>query len=80
MSTTVWFFFLINAIKLPISFSLGMVNPGTMALDLKLIPALILGAVIGRRVFFWIPETCFVKLILLVSLVSSICMMIPLFF
>lgn len=79
MSTLVWFFFLINVTKLPVSYSLGMINPGTLLLDLKLLPALILGALIGRRLFLWIPESIFVKLVLLISLVSALGMMVPLF-
>ena len=79
MSTLVWFFFLINATKLPLSLSLGMINPTTLLLDLKLLPALIFGAIIGRRVFLLIPEAYFVKLVLLISLISAIGMVIPLF-
>ncbi len=61
LGTAAWFFAIVNLSKVPISFSLGLFNRDVLLLDLCLVPAVVLGALLGRwlvphinqRVFDW---------------------------
>jgi uncharacterized protein len=59
LGTGAWFFFVVNLLKLPFSVRLGLVDVGSLRLDLALLPALGVGCVLGvvlirriRRVHF----------------------------
>lgn len=62
VGTAAWYFLLVNLSKVPFSVQLGLISPGSLALDLKLVPVLLIGAVAGRfllrrvsqRAFEWI--------------------------
>jgi uncharacterized membrane protein YfcA len=47
LGTGAWFFLIVNLIKLPFSGKLGLVQPSSLTLDLILVPALAVGAVLG---------------------------------
>ncbi|GAB6984071.1 sulfite exporter TauE/SafE family protein [Nocardioides pyridinolyticus] len=47
IGTGAWFYLVVNVIKLPMSIGLGLITPGTLALDLALVPAMLAGAVLG---------------------------------
>lgn len=71
VGTFAWFFFTVNLIKLPVSLTLGLVQPSRMPLILSLIPAIVAGAVIGRMLIVHIPRPVFEWTILLVALASG---------
>ncbi|GAB3599139.1 sulfite exporter TauE/SafE family protein [Kineococcus gypseus] len=48
LGTGAWFFFLLNLIKLPFSAGLGLVSAESLRLDLLLVPAVVVGALLGR--------------------------------
>lgn len=50
LGTAAWFFAVINLAKLPVSVGLGLIHPGTLLLDLVLIPGVVVGALIGTRI------------------------------
>ena len=86
MGTWAWFFFCMNWTKVPfmcglIFPDLKMITPETLYFDLQLIPAIVVGAVLGQRVYTLIPERYFVKLVLLLNVTPPIYMVFrPLFF
>src|SRR5262249_14900507 len=43
VGTAAWFFFLVNAFKVPFSAGLGLIHPGTLLFNLALSPAVIVG-------------------------------------
>ena len=47
IGTGAWFYLVVNLTKLPVSIVLGLVSPASMALDLLLVPAMLVGAVLG---------------------------------
>jgi uncharacterized protein len=49
LGTGAWFFLVVNLLKVPLSTSLDLITAPTLLLDLWLIPAMLLGAVIGHR-------------------------------
>lgn len=86
MGTNAVFFFLVNTSKIPllmlatgIKTTLGfdpsdaqIITPTTFYLTLILAPGLIAGALLGRRLYFLIPEKIFVPLILTLNFITAI--------
>ena len=72
MGTWAVFFFIVNIMKLPLIAGLGMITPQTLLFDLMLLPGLLIGVLIGRRIFFLVPEKYFVPSILVLNLLVPI--------
>lgn len=64
VGTSAWFFFLINAFKVPFSVGLGLIHGQTLALNAVLSPAILVGMVIGRWLTAHIPQRFFDGLLL----------------
>ena len=64
VGTSAWFFFLINAFKVPFSVGLGLIHGQTLALNAVLTPAILVGMVIGRWLTAHIPQRFFDGLLL----------------
>ena len=80
MATWVWLFCIVNLIKLPISCGLGMINLTTLGfIACNLLPGLLVGVFLGRRLFLWIPEKYFLKVVFVGTLLAVIGMILPLF-
>lgn len=47
LGTAAWFYLIVNAVKLPISVGLGLVTARSIALNVALVPALLVGAAAG---------------------------------
>ncbi|MGL6225571.1 MAG: sulfite exporter TauE/SafE family protein [Thermoguttaceae bacterium] len=85
MGTWVWFFFIVNLIKVPLMLGIlfpnvNMITVETLKFDLMIIPALVLGAIIGRSVYSYIPEKQFVNLVLILNTLPAIEMVLSPFF
>jgi uncharacterized membrane protein YfcA len=72
VGTTAWFFMLINWFKVPFSANLGLINPGSLGLDLALAPAVILGAAAGRAALPYINQRLFENIALVFALLAGI--------
>ncbi|WP_051830644.1 sulfite exporter TauE/SafE family protein [Streptomyces violens] len=72
LGTAAWFFFLVNAFKLPFSAGLGLLTPHTLLLDAALLPALLLGAHLGRRCIPHLNQPLFTRLTLLLTTAAAI--------
>ena len=80
MATWVWLFCIVNLVKLPISCGLGMINPATLGfVAWNLLPGLLVGAFLGRRIFLWIPEKYFLNVVFAGTLLALVGMILPLF-
>jgi len=80
MATWVWLFCIVNLVKLPISCGLGMINSTTLGfLAWDLLPGLLVGVLLGRRLFLWIPEKYFLNVVFAGTLLAVIGMIMPLF-
>lgn len=71
VGTMAWFFFVVNLTKLPVSIGLGLVRPQRIGLVLSLIPALLIGAAIGRAVIRRIDRDLFERLVIGFVIVSA---------
>lgn len=72
VGTMAWFFFAVNLAKLPFSIGLGLVQPSRLLLCLTLVPAVLLGAVIGRAIILRVPRRVFEWVVLAVAGVSGL--------
>lgn len=72
LGTTAWFFFIVNLFKLPFSIGLGLVSPASLLLDALLVPAVLCGTFIGRRVIGRIDRSRFESLVLFFTVVSCV--------
>ena len=72
LGTGAWLFAVFNVVKVPFMVGLGLLTPGSLALDAALVPALLLGALVGRRVIRRIDQALFERLVLVVTVVSSL--------
>ena len=72
IGTVSWFFLIINAIKLPIFASLGMITAETLRFDLKVAPALLVGCAAGRLLLHLLPEKLFQALIMVLAAAAAL--------
>jgi uncharacterized protein len=72
MGTFAWFFFVINAIKVPILVGLGFLNAETLRADLWFAPVVVGGALLGYGIFRRMNEKVFTNVALALSAVASV--------
>ncbi len=72
LGTGAWFFFVVNAFKVPFSVGLGLLDGDTLVLCALLAPAVLLGAVAGRAAIKRIDRARFEQLVVFFTVVSSI--------
>jgi uncharacterized protein len=72
-----WFFFLINLMKLPIYSYRGMIGSHSLLFDLALLPAVALGAVIGRAVMKRLRQGAFETVVLGLTAAAAVLLFIP---
>lgn len=76
LGTTAWFFFMVNVIKLPFSFSLGLLGPETLTLFVFLAPVVIVGAIMGRLVATKLSSKVFDPLVLALTTISALALIV----
>ena len=59
IGTLAWFFFIVNAFKVPFSAGLGLIRADTLWFNLVLVPAVIAGVFGGRWVLHRLPQQVF---------------------
>lgn len=59
IGTGAWYFMLLNLYKVPFSAGIGLINPGSIRINLMLAPMIVVGALIGILVAKRIPEKTF---------------------
>lgn len=72
VGTSAWFFFIVNAFKVPFSIALGLIHGGTLALNAILSPAILAGMFIGRWLTAHIPQRLFDGLLLAFAAVAAL--------
>jgi uncharacterized protein len=71
VGTRSWYFLLLNSFKIPFSFSMGLITPGSLALNAAFIPLLLLGAWIGIKVVRLVDETVFKRCIQTAAIIAA---------
>ena len=72
MGTAACFFFATNLVKLPFSIGLSLVTVDTLRTALVLVPLVLLGAVIGRRLLRSIDQKLFERLVICLTITASL--------
>lgn len=72
VGTLAWFFFLINAFKVPFSAGLGLIRADTLLFNAVLIPAVIAGVFGGRWLLHRLPQRLFNLLMLGFAAVAAL--------
>ena len=72
MGTTAWFFMLVNATKLPIFWTLGMITPQSLGFDLLGLPLIAVGALLGRALLPRLPQRAFNTLALALAVAGAL--------
>lgn len=72
MGTAACFFFATNLVKLPFSIGLSLVTVDTLRTALVLVPLVLLGALLGRRLLRTIKQSVFERLVLVMTVLASL--------
>jgi uncharacterized protein len=72
MGTSAWFYCLINLIKLPFSYSLGLINLSSLGFNLTLLPGVALGALVGQWLLKVVPQLWFERLLLASAALAAV--------
>src|SRR5262249_1806497 len=72
VGTTAWFFFLINAFKVPFSAWLGLIHGSTLLFNLLLSPVILVGLWAGGRMMRRLPQRAFDTLLLAFAALAAL--------
>jgi uncharacterized membrane protein YfcA len=72
LGTTAWFFLIVNAFKVPFTAGLGLISGQSLLLDAALVPAVIVGAWLGRVVIRRLSPQRFEQIILIFVVIAGL--------
>ena len=72
MGVRAWMFIIINSIKVPLHIELGNITLESLSWNLKLIPAVIAGFIIGAFILKKIPQDTFTKIIKILAILACL--------
>lgn len=70
--TMAWLFLLVNVFKVPFSVHLGLINVGSLTLNLCLVPAVIVGLWFGKWLLERVPQKAFQAIVLWLATASAL--------
>jgi uncharacterized membrane protein YfcA len=76
LGTSAWFYFVINLVKLPFSVGLGLITTNGLLMSLSLIPAMILGGLLGSVVIKRVNVAIFEVLLMTVTMLAGLLLII----
>ena len=72
VSTMAWLFLFVNIFKVPFSVHLGLINVGSLTLNLCLVPAVIAGLWAGKWLLERVPQRVFQTIVLSLATISAV--------
>lgn len=72
MGTWAWFFMIVNLSKLPVLAWMGMITAETLQFNLFMVAFLVLGALVGKRLFRIIPQWLFDPMVLALATIAAL--------
>ena len=72
VGTCAWFFFVTNLVKLPLSWSLGLITQKSLLLNALLLPAVATGMLLGRYFLGKVPQGPFEWLLIVTATASAL--------
>ena len=76
VGTRSWFFLAINIVKVLLAAQLGLVTPESLTLNLYFLPVILIGAVVGYKVLYFINIELFKWLIRIAALIAAVRLML----
>lgn len=76
LGTAAWFFAIVNLFKLPFSIAIGIVTVPGLLLDLVLVPVVVAGALVGRRLAGRMPQKVFEKVVIVFTVVGAVYLLV----
>jgi uncharacterized membrane protein YfcA len=76
LGTSAWFYFVINLVKLPFSLGLGLITTNGFLFSLSLIPAMILGGLLGSVLIKRVNVAVFEVLLMTVTMFAGLLLII----
>lgn len=76
LGTAAWFFAAVNVAKVPFSIGLGLITPEGLLIDLILVPAVVIGALVGRRIAAVISQRLFEQIVIVLTVVGAVYLLI----
>ena len=76
LGTTAWFYLIVNVVKLPFSFSLGLLTPANLPIIATMIPVIVVTVLIGRRLANRIDPRVFNGAVVVLSVVAGFVLLI----
>lgn len=76
IGTGAWYFLILNCVKVPFSWQLGLITPGSLGFNLVLFPLIAIGAVAGIVFLKKIPQKAFNLLVQILAAVAALNMLI----
>ena len=75
IATAAWLFLVLNILKLPFSWQLGLITPETLRLNLLLAPMVLVGLLAGKWIVKRIPQRLFDTIVLLFTATAGLRLM-----
>jgi len=76
VGTAAWFFLLLNLLKIPFSWNLGLIRSDTLALNVVLLPGIYLGLVVGSAISKRIRQRDFETVIVVLAALAGLHMLL----
>lgn len=76
VGTAAWLYAIVNVTKVPFSVQLGLIDAQSLLLDLLLVPALLVGALVGVKVLRRVPQQLFTNLTLVLTALSAVALLL----
>jgi uncharacterized protein len=76
MGTSAWYFFIVNMIKVPFSASQHLITLQTLSVNLLLVPAIVVGALLGARLLAVLPQKAFRTAAQVVAAASAVLLIV----
>ncbi|KAA9132203.1 sulfite exporter TauE/SafE family protein [Microbacterium caowuchunii] len=77
LGTAAWFFAVVNITKVPFAVGLGLITPPGLLIVAVLVPVVVAGALIGRRIATRIPQQLFERLVIAVTVLGAVYLLLP---
>lgn len=72
VGTAAWFFFLVNLFKVPFSYQLGLMDAGSLTMNLWLAPLVVAGVITGKWLLGYVSQRLFENLMLWFAIAAAI--------
>lgn len=76
LGTAAWFFAIVNLGKVPFSIGLGLITAPGLLIDLLLVPFVVAGALVGRRLAGRLNQTLFERLVIVFTIVGALYLLV----